>query len=174
MTFYLDTNIFVYYFKSKFYPDNSKIAKLFLEKIENGKYQGVISNLVLMELIKQLHEIAVEFEQRYSQADWKKEIEMAISTIYKIKNLDVKNDIIENNINLSYKDILDNGLQIMTKYQGSVETKSKIVHDGIHSMDAFHIITAKKLGCSKLATFDKDFCETKNEIPPLILQKDFW
>jgi predicted nucleic acid-binding protein len=38
-------------------------------------------------------------------------------------------------------------------------------------MDALHIVLAKKMGCSKIATFDMDFMDTKDEVEPMLLSQ---
>ncbi len=70
----------------------------------------------------------------------------------------------------------DEGLRIMKQYRGRVVQgrTGGYEHDGIHTMDAYHIVVAKTVGCSKIATFDNDFDQTRTEIEPLKLQSDYW
>lgn len=42
-------------------------------------------------------------------------------------------------------------------------------HDGVHAMDVLHIVIAKRMGCSNIATDDRDFEETRSEIEPMLL-----
>jgi predicted nucleic acid-binding protein len=35
-----------------------------------------------------------------------------------------------------------------------------------------HLAIAKEAGCTKLATFDRDFDETRAELQPILLQRD--
>ena len=67
--FYIDTNVLVYYLKSKYFPALSKTAKLFLQKIEKGNYIGTISALTIAELIKSLREIMVKYEKIIKPSD---------------------------------------------------------------------------------------------------------
>ena len=174
--YYIDTNILLYFLKTKYFGKQSDMAKRFLQKIEDGKYHGTISEFTLSELVKSLREVMVKYENIKLANDWKIEIGKALKAIYEIQNLDIKKVFTKNDgKQLLTEEIANEGINILQKYPGKVSKKDdEFEHDGLHPMDTYHIVLAKTLGCSALATFDNDFDESKTEIPTLKLQSDFW
>jgi predicted nucleic acid-binding protein len=177
-TYYIDTMILVYYLKKNYDKARAATAKNFLKKIEDGYFNGVISTLAIGELIKVLREIMVEHENVTLPKDWQEEIKRGLQTIYGLKNVKlVKNFITASTgqpVTLDY--VSTEGLRIIDTYPGKTERNSRgdPVHDGCHIMDTYHIVLAKELGCSKIATFDNDYVETKHECDALHLQRDYW
>ena len=57
---YIDANVLVYYFYSKYRQDFSRNATDLLNKVVTKKFEGIISNLTIMELIKSLRELLVD------------------------------------------------------------------------------------------------------------------
>lgn len=84
---YLDTQIFVYYSLTRYHSKFSQIAKRFLEKIQKGKYEGVVSILTVMELVKAIRSICVEVLGEYDPKTWKKRIGKMVEAIIKMKNI---------------------------------------------------------------------------------------
>ncbi len=122
-----------------------------------------------MELLKILREIELEFEGVMSPADWQRDANIAIASIYKMKNIKIYEEP------SSSVQFLADSLDVLRTYPGAIKrVGDHDKHDGIHPMDALHILMAKRLGCTEIATFDRDFDETSREIPPIILNRDPW
>jgi predicted nucleic acid-binding protein len=131
-----------------------------------------------MELVKQLRELLVKANV-CMKADWEQAVKIAFESIYKMQNM----KIIEGTLTekgevdpctlLTHSEVAWDSFNLMTKYCGSVKLKNNVlVHDGIHPVDAVHVALAKKLGCSMIATLDRDFKETDSEVKSLILLDD--
>jgi len=175
---YIDSNVLIFYYITKFDVRFSTICREFLKKVESGKYEGVVSLLGLMELVKQIRELLVK-SGTYDPSDWQASIRKAIEGIYSIKNV----KIVEGSQNerrpfgmvseLSHSEIAWESFDIITKYHGKIkEGKNGLEHDGIHPVDALHVALAKRMGCTMIATFDRDFRETAPEVQSLLLQDD--
>ena len=175
---YIDTSILVFFFIRTFDASFSKMAKDFLTKVESGQYEGVISLFVLMELVKQLRELLVKANV-CMKADWETAVKTAFEAIYKMQNMKIiEGTVAEKGQSdscslLTHSEVAWDSFNIMNKYCGSVKLKNGgFVHDGIHPVDAVHVALAKKTGCSMIATLDRDFKETDNEVKSLILLDD--
>ena len=175
---YVDSTVLVFNFITQFDPRFSRAAKEFLKRVESGKYEGIISLFVLMELAKQIRELMVKANVCRPQ-DWQDSIKIAIEAIYKMQNM----KIVEGNsaerkslttaLSLLHSEIAWDSFDIMSKYHGSTKQKNgELEHDGIHPVDALHIALAKRMGCALIATLDHDFRETDHEIKSLLLQTD--
>jgi predicted nucleic acid-binding protein len=177
---YIDTNVLLHYLKTNYRPDFANLARDLVQKIEDGSYEGVVSTLTLAELMKVLREMIVTFEHGHDPTDWNDQIEKGFRSIFSIGNIKVvKQYVKRNNQPLLFDDVVEEGLRIMKQFPGNIVEKDdketntkKYRHNGIHSVDAYHIKLAKELQCAKIATFDNDFDETRAEIVPLILHKD--
>ncbi len=179
---YIDTQVFVYYFVTEEKPEFSDIAKRFLQKIEDGKYEGVVSLLTLMELTKTVRNLCVKLMSEYYAKTWNERMAEAYKVINSFKNI----RIIEGNPDervgtalikdILYSEIAKEAHGILAKYAGKVfnDRREGLVHSGINCVDSLHIVSARKTGCYKIATFDNGFLETTSEIVPLMLQKDLW
>jgi predicted nucleic acid-binding protein len=177
---YVDSSVLVFFFVTNFDKRFSKVSKDFLTRVESGKYEGMISLFVLMELIKQVRELLVK-ANICNRKDWDANIKKAVEAIYKMQNIKIvegssdeqKSSSIVSG--LSHSEIAWESFEVMNKYQGFVKQKNnELEHDGIHPVDAVHITLAKKMGCSMIATLDRDFRETDGEIKSLLLQEDIF
>lgn len=177
---YLDTMVFAYYFFQRYKPDFSGKAVRLLKKIEDGKYEGIISILSILELIKVIRSNLVE-GGNCSPRDWQEAVKEAVKTIYKMKNLEVIEGNPDERLAISqiqdllHSSVLWYSFEIINKYPGTVRLeKEKYVHDGLSAGDAMHITLAKRMGCAKIATFDHDYKESRGEIELLMLQEDIF
>jgi predicted nucleic acid-binding protein len=175
---YVDTSVLVFFFITSFNANFSSKSKEFLDKIRAGKYEGTISLFVLMELVKQIRELLVRADV-CTKEDWEKAIKMAFEAIYSMPNMKIiEGTVLEkgktDKLSLLYhSEIAWDSFNIMTKYCGKVKVNGAIFcHDGIHPVDAVHIALAKRMGCTAIATFDKDFRETDKEVPSIVLMED--
>ena len=175
---YIDTSVFVFLFVTKFNPFFSKKSKEFLQKVESGDYEALISLFAMMELVKQLRELMVK-QGVCKKADWEENIKKAFEAIYKMQNVRIIEALtttegqLDKLALLTHSEIAWDGFNIMNKYPGSARPSDfNFVHDGIHPVDAIHIALAKKTGCSAIATFDRDFKETNPDIAPILLMED--
>jgi len=176
---YIDSNVLVYYFYTKQQRDFSKKAQALLKKIENTKFEGVISSFTLMEVIKSLRELLVKYGNIRKVADIEEIIRQQISGLFAIRNIrfvegrppdftpmpEVKE--------LYFCTVCNEALGIISECTGKPDIDrgtGEVVHRGLHAPDILHVALAKKLQCDKLATFEWNFQETIKEIVPLILQ----
>lgn len=179
---YIDTQVFVYYFITKEKPEFSLIAKRFLQKIEDGKYEGVVSLLTLMELTKTVRSLSVQLMSEYDPQTWKERMSEAYKVINSIKNIKIVEGNPDERVGTAlikgilYSEIVKEAHGILEKYTGKVydSRQEGLIHSGINCVDGLHIVLARKTGCYKIATFDNGFLETTSEIVPLLLQKDLW
>src|SRR3989304_5017693 len=150
---YLDTSVLVFFFITNFEPKFSNASKEFLKRVESGKYEGLISLFALMELIKQLRELLVK-ANIVAKKDWEESTKRAIEAIYKMQNIKIiegssqERKTVLTVSNVSHSEIAWERFDIINKYQGRVGLRnSKLQHDGIHPVDAVHVVLAKKMGC---------------------------
>jgi len=187
---YIDSNVLVYCFYSKYRTDyylydyHNK-AKDFLSKVQSGKFEGITSSITIMEFVKILRESFIEYGKMKSMRDVEERVRECVSALFSIKHI----KIIEGRVpelkpmfeaeNLYYYAVSNEALQIMQRYVGKIVTDVETgepKHSGLHPTDAFHVVLAKQLKCDKLATFAWEFKETEREITPLILidHNTFW
>jgi predicted nucleic acid-binding protein len=160
----------------------SDIAKRFLKKIEEGKYEGVVSLLTLMELTKAVRSLCVELMSEYDPENWKQFIAKVYEVINSFKNIKIVEGNPSERVGISmirdilYSEIVKEAHNILSRHNGKVfvNEKGKLTHSGINCVDSLHIILARKTGCGRIATFDNGFVETKSEMIPLMLQRDLW
>jgi predicted nucleic acid-binding protein len=152
-------------------------ATNFLGKVQHGNYEGITSTLALMECITGIRGILAHQGIRDTKK-WEKAVKDHFDALYKMQNLrfidgtpaDPKTEF-----DWRLSDVLFESLAILVKYSGkAVEDRqnrklSKLKHDGLYAPDAIHVVLAKRSGCSRLATFDQDFLESKKEIQPIVL-----
>lgn len=176
---YLDANVLVYYSYSKQRNDFFRRAKALLQKIESGKFEGVISSLALMELIKSLRQLLIEHGGVRSVEDIEKIILQQIRQLFSIRNI----RIVEGRPpdfkpmpevkDLFYCTVCNEAIAVLQECPGKPDVDrrtGRVVHMGFHAPDVLHIVLAQKLQCDKLATFEWNFKEAQREITPLILQ----
>jgi len=169
---YIDTNILVYWL----FPKNTLTAKPsadFLKDVEDGKYIGVISYLTINELFKSIRGMLVK-DGKTSITLWKAKEKEAMRKIFALSSKFVeivsgkKDDCKAIQDDLAFGKISDDAFLIMDKYPGQV-TKNK--HDGLSTIDTYHVVLAKLFDCNKIASIDNDFKECSNEIPPLSVKE---
>lgn len=176
---YLDANVLVYYFYSKQNQRFHIKAKKLLEKIENKKYEGIISSLTLMELIKSLRELLIKYSGIRRMDDVEKIVRDSISKLFTIRNMyfmvgyNEAIPVLSETKELYYNTVSKEAFDIMCNCSGKCDyayNSGEIEHKGLHAPDVFHVVLAKKCKCDKLATFEWNFLQTKNEISPIVLQ----
>jgi len=153
---YLDTNIFFYAFYSKKYPDKSRSAKNILNSIANGVFSGVISLLVLQEIISGLRKVFFKELQMTSVDNIETRIYEIIQNILQIPYL----ELFQSEQNFS-KIELDSFL-LLHQYPGEISPEG---YKFIHPLDAMHIEIAKEAHCIALYTAEKSFENLGSEIP---------
>lgn len=181
---YIDANVLVYYFYSKYRPYFYQKANDFLLKVQGGKFEGVISCITIMEFIKSLRELFVEYGKIGSMQEVENLVQQFVRDVFSIAHLKFVGGCPADmgptfRTEELYKAVSSKALQIMQKYPGKIGTSAEAgepEHEGIHTADAFHVILAKRLQCNKLATFAWEFKQTASEITPLILidHDTFW
>lgn len=177
---YVDTSVLVFFFITTFNTAFSRKSKDFLSKVESGEYEGTISLFALMELIKQIRELLVKADV-CMKADWEQAIKQAFQAIYSMQNIKiiegtvVEKDETDSITLLTHSEIAWDSFNIMNKYCGTVKVNNGgFCHDGIHPVDAVHIALAKRMGCTAIATFDRDFRETDDVVKSLFLLDDLF
>lgn len=176
---YIDTNVLVYFFYSKQRGDLSDKAKRFLKEIEKEKFEGIISSITLIELIKCLRELLVKFGGIADINKVDEIIGQQLKVLYSINNIHFvegyppKFEISPDVDQLYYSTVSNNSLKLIQAYKGRVlpdYNTGKAEHQGLHPIDIIHVVLAKQLHCDKIATFEWNFQETSGEVTPLILQ----
>lgn len=178
---YLDTNIFIHCGLSQLDQGKAKRSKKLLEQISQGKYEGVVSTLCLLEICEVVRGLAVEVLGVNSPADWKAMISSTIEFIFKNKNIKVIESNPEERLgtskikDLMYCSVVDDAHRMIVKYSGTTkEERGKFVHKGVGCVDCLHLALAKMVECDLIATFDRGFEETRIEVEPLIIQDKVW
>lgn len=161
-------------------PKNSskpKIASDFLDDVNDGNYEAVVSLLVIKEVVKFIRNIFV-LNGKYNPEVWMQEEKNVIDRIFRLQGV----KIIEGRPDeirtlkpeeIAFGNLSHDALETLLKYGGRMKFRKKKrrrEHDGVHPMDVLHIALAKKMLCAKIATFDFDFKETKKEIEPIVLE----
>jgi len=178
---YIDSNVLIYYFKPRHKPQYSALSKRFLKNVEEGRFEGIVSIFSILELIKIIREILVQLEDVRDPKEWEKEIRIVIETIFKTNNIKIvegpskecaRFDDIRD---LLYATVLWDSFELMNKYQGKILWNGhEFRHEGLYPADTLHLVLAKKTGCNKIATFDRDFDETRDVVQPIILDRNSW
>ena len=176
---YIDTNVLVYYFYTKQRGDFSAIAKSFLQRVEKAKFEGVISSLTLMELIKSLRELLVKYGHIKDSKTIEEIISKIVSQLYAVNNI----HFVEGRPpdfepateveKLYYYVMSHESLKLLQLCKGRISAESdsgEPKHEGLHPLDVLHVVLAKRLNCDKIATFERNFRESASEVVPLILQ----
>jgi len=152
----------------------------FMNDVQSGKYQGIISYLTLNEILKIIRNLLVK-KGKTDPDVWRREEENAIERIYKLPNSSFEilaglpDESITSSDELHFGKISNDALEIMKKYSGKVKEipGSDDEHDGLSTVDTYHIILAKKFNCEKIASFDKDFVEASSEIGTIVLKEEY-
>ena len=151
-------------------------AQKFLNEVSSGKYEGIISLLAVKEFVKFIRNLSVTSYGENNPQKWLQREERLLKSVWKIKGVKIiegkSEERIVSGTTLAFADVSMEALTLLRKYGGSVKrdpTTNKMVHDGLAPMDTLHIAVAKGMGCSKIATFDKDFNETKGELESMYL-----
>jgi len=176
---YIDANVLVYYFYSKQRKDFFKKAQNLLQKIENNKFEGIISSLTLMEVIKSLRELLVKYGNIRRSKEIEEIIRQQIHQLFTFRNIRFVEgrppELIPmpESEKLYFCTVCNEALAILHRCTGKTDVDrvtGEFVHRGLSAPDILHVVLANKLQCDKLATFEWNFKEAKEEIVPLILQ----
>lgn len=175
---YIDTNVLLYWLL----PSRTATAKPctdFIKDVESGsKYLGVISNFALNEMIKGIRNILVTRNQT-DAAYWKRKIDLALYAIYELnENFTIVSGTAEeagSDANMSFGAISIEATNIIKNHPGTVRTHSRrgVVHDGLSPADTLHVVLAKRMNCSHIATFDNDFDELSAYIPRMNVKEAY-
>jgi predicted nucleic acid-binding protein len=176
---YIDTMVLVYYFYTKQHKQFSEQAKRFLQRVENNKFEGVISSVTLMELIKVLRELLITYGPIHDMNVIESIINQQIKELYSMKHIcfvegrppdfEPATEVEK----LYYYTIINKSLKLLQTCTGKVGANYQSglpEHSGLHPIDIMHVVLAKQLNCNHIATFEWNFREAQGEVPPLILQ----
>lgn len=153
---YLDTNLFFYAFYSRNHPDKSRSTKNILNSISNGVFIGVISFLVLLEIISGLRKVLFKEVKISSVDSIETKIYDIIQKILKIPYL----ELFESQQKFSAIELFS--LLLIRQYPGEISPEG---YKFIHPIDAMHIEIAKEAHCIALYTAEKSFEHLGSEIP---------
>jgi len=168
---YIDTNVLVYHLKTTYKPNLTFKASAFLRRVETGQYEGVLATFVLLELVKAIRKVTVEFEHKLDPSIWKTDAEAAVKWAYKIPNVKFIDGTQEVGRVLIGQPLLEDALATFQRFPGSFKYDGSLrpVHDGLYPFDAIHLELARKAACSYIATFDHEFEESRGYVPVLNL-----
>lgn len=171
---YIDTNILVSYISGpQKEPREYPTAKQIFDDIKQGKYIGVISTLVLIELKGVIRALLgydrtqLETIPQNKQADHVKSEAAKIYDQLVGQLLQLTNVKFEKGRQTHFQSVLDNANSIMDDIKGEVRFYSNCgicnapykssKHKQILVADIFHALLAKDTSCDSLITFDKGF-----------------
>lgn|GEM_PF-6371379 len=182
--FYIDTNILVYFFFTRWNPDFSLKAKCFLDKVQKAKYEAVVSPLTLMEFIHVSRDRFFE-EGILNTTEINQRVKKQIEFLYTFNpnTLRIVGEEVRMVVNgkvqtrrLLRERVLDRALELIEKYQGYIFYDERLEENRyIHlsAADCFHAFIAKELECNWLATFDRALADLSEIVPILLLQDKY-
>lgn len=159
------------------------LATNFIDGVRDGKYEGIISLVTLMEVVKVLRVLYVN-KGINDPDEWNKKTDEAIDKINRLPQMKIVGGTITDAgksytrsdcDTMSFGKFTEESLELLQKYPGSVKqdgSGKKLQHNGISPVDALHIIVAKRFECNKIVSFDHDFNETSSEITPVVLESN--
>ncbi len=161
---YLDINLLLYALCSKDKPDLTEKARHVINFIKEGVFLGIVSELVLLELISGLRKSIFRGRTEYLTInEIQRNVSAIIFLIFQILNLILFRS------SQTFAEIEKEASSLMEKYPGQViNGKYKF----IHPLDVLHIILAKEAGCTAIYTNDIAYEQLKSEIPIQILQRE--
>lgn len=174
---YLDANILI---AISVGPDKERdqfrMAKGVLNDIKNGVIMGIVSSLVLMEVISvmrkqkgrevsRLGSMSPEEQSKFVLHESGVMYEKLVSELMKLPNLKF-----ELGRHIDLNTVMDVALDILHKIRGRIQSYEKRREDGsrraaytafkgVGPTDVFHALLARDVGCSDLVTFDGGFEE---------------
>lgn len=171
---YLDTNIIIAYVSgSQKDPFQYPKARQIFDEIRQGKYIGVISTLMLIEMKGVLRTLlgreraALESIPAHKQPDYVKDEATEQYKIVLAELLRLPYIKFEKGKQSNLQSVLEEADQIMDDIKGSVRFYDKCgicrsqfknsVYKQILAADILHALLAKDTGCDMLITFDKGF-----------------
>ena len=168
---YIDTNVLIYWLS----PKNigiTKSAVAFMQDVElSGKYHGIISDFTLNEMINVIRKTLVK-KNKINRSTWKSTVNFALKKIYALENnnftvITGSEDEVnfENNMNFGAVSIEATQLMIDNPGTTKINAKGVTIHDGLNATDSLHAVLAKRMACSRIATFDNDFDEISYYMP---------
>ena len=141
---YIDANIFLY--PAFNHPDFGEGCRNFLEKIDQGRMKGYVSDFVLNEVFHKMMVAEVTKKFKMSAREAISYIRVNPEVISKLEAIWEEMKLIKesNIIILKNITVFPEFIQISRKYN-------------LMAMDAFHVTAMKKSGITNIVTFDKDF-----------------
>jgi predicted nucleic acid-binding protein len=175
---YIDSSVLIHWYSGDSSSSAFNSAYSFLKDVSKGKYEGLVSLLAIKEVIKFIRNVFVKKGQS-SPASWIADEKRFIDRISRFSGIKIIEGRPDERKGLSvdpmiFGSVSKDALSILMNHGGKSKfnvVTGKPEHDGIHPMDALHIVLAKKMGCSKIATFDMDFMDTKDEVEPMLLSQ---
>jgi predicted nucleic acid-binding protein len=177
---YLDSMVIIAYLQ-KSHRLHAKATSI-MSKIEQSKFEGVVSSLTLMEFIKILRGAFIRSGNKDMKAI-EDAIREMVKVLYHIDNLYFVEGrppefcLMDEIKTVFFHNISQIAFEMICKYRGRIKDSSgELEHYGLSPMDVLHLALAKKLGCDKIVTDDWAFKDAEKEITPLILTdfKAYW
>jgi predicted nucleic acid-binding protein len=189
---YLDANILISYVNGPVLePKNYPKAKRVWDEIKEGKYKGVVSTLVLQEVLSVFRRMKgqeidilspLSYDQRNKYVS--SESQSMFSELLKsLMRISTDKIIFENCDTVESLAFYTDSFDLYTKYFGEVrfyqtcnQCKSETVNStykGLAPMDIIHIMLANRLECDSFITLDKGYSAIINE-PKIKLKINVW
>lgn len=174
--YYIDTNVLVNYAVGHDVQDFHESAERFLEKVEDGTYEGILSPLTILEYISVVRRILANESHVQDTEKREEAIREAISFFIELDNVvTVKfepNEVPrmtegEGQISSVFVEAYN---IILTYNEGRLAAHGK--YKFLSAADAIHLVLADLVGCDGIASFDKDFENTEDELEWLNLIPD--
>jgi len=179
---YFDSSVLIKWLTGSGFKTQGR-AQAFIEGVCDGKYEGVVSLVTLMEVVKVLRVLYIE-KGKYDPSFWNAKTDEAIDKINKLPKMKIVSGTVSETgksytrttcDEMSFGQFTDESLKLLKKYPGNVKQNkagTKYEHDGISVVDALHIVIAKKYDCNKIVSFDGDFNTTASEIKPIVIESN--
>lgn len=171
---YIDSCVFM----NKSFKDAAKktekdLAEDFLQKVEDGEYDGVITPFVILEIMTAGRRMLIRRTKK-PMDEIEKEVLEALENVSRMQNLYVyPNPRIHIDIDKALHMAQSFGLKYpgkIVKYRPGTGRPFGRYRDGMLACDLLHLAFALNSDCDEFVTFDKDFKDVDEGITITILR----
>lgn len=177
MNAYLDANIVIaYVMGSELEPYSYPFAEQVFNEIDRGLYEGIITHIVLMEILNVLRLIKGreydELSVLRTERDREDYVRNESNVLYHellAELLRIHDKIIFKNCNnIDAGDLFESGLALLNDKFGKIYLRYRpcnicgarrdySIYRGLSPVDLCHVVLAHRLGCDRFITLDKGF-----------------
>ena len=168
---YIDTNILIHWSSTRQNRYFSRRATRLLDAIERGQYVGIISSLTLMEFYIVIKRLILRESQVQEHGNIEKNAREKLATVFRLHNTIFPKDTTVDRVLLFQ--VLATAFTILMDHPGKIVLRwAHYRFNSLGVADVIHLLTAKALGCTCIATFDVGFRDTSNILPVMLVHRD--